>query len=291
MPVWLHGPWGGNIQSLIADEPLYASFTAPLDIRITEQLSALQAHGMRFDGYCPLCKDATTFVMGPYQGAAGFSGSPSPGVLSALRGCLEHMVFTCARVPGHGGLVTIRLEFESPAEGQAVATCRFTKVGQWPSPADLQEGRFRDYRKTIDDIDLAELKSAARLAAHGFGIGSFVYLRRIFERMVERAHQAATLDPGWNEQAYVSAGGMDDRIQLLRFHLPQFVVENRKFYRIVSTGLHELQEEQCIDAFDVVENAVLLMLDEVRAEKLRQQRAKAAAAQLQKISEKLTTKQ
>jgi hypothetical protein len=34
------------------------------------------------------------------------------------------------------------------------------------------------------------------LAAHGVGIGSFVYLRRIFENLIEEAHTATQQDTG-----------------------------------------------------------------------------------------------
>ena len=57
------------------------------------------------------------------------------------------------------------------------------KIGQYPSVADLSFPELKDYRKVMSKDDDKELKRAIGLHASGIGIGSFVYLRRIFERI------------------------------------------------------------------------------------------------------------
>jgi hypothetical protein len=55
---------------------------------------------------------------------------------------------------------------------------------------------------------------------------------------------------------------MDDKIAVLKQHLPKFLVENRSLYGIMSVGVHTLSEEKCLAAFPVVRVAIELILDE-----------------------------
>jgi len=55
---------------------------------------------------------------------------------------------------------------------------------------------------------------------------------------------------------------MEEKIQMLRSKLPSFLVEQRKVYGILSRGIHELSEQECLDNFPVVRNAIEIILDE-----------------------------
>lgn len=135
------------------------------------------------------------------------------------------------------------------------------KIGQHPSLADLNAYDVRQYAAVLSKDDFRELTKAIGLAAHGVGVGSFVYLRRIFENLVDAAYQVAKADDGWDDGAYQS-GRMAERIQLLANHLPEFLVENRSMYKILSQGIHELTENECLAAFPVVKMGIELVLDE-----------------------------
>jgi len=51
--------------------------------------------------------------------------------------------------------------------------------------ADIAIDEMRQkYRLVLRGDNWAELYKAVGLAAHGEGIGSFVYLRRVFERLI-----------------------------------------------------------------------------------------------------------
>jgi hypothetical protein len=134
------------------------------------------------------------------------------------------------------------------------------KVGQFPSVADLNTHDVRKYRGVLDRNTFVELTKAIGLAAHGVGIGSFTYLRRIFENLVEEAHQKAMVIDGWDEIAY-GKGRMDDKIKALSNYLPAFLVENRAMYGILSKGIHELSEEDCLKAFPAVKIGIEIILD------------------------------
>jgi hypothetical protein len=53
------------------------------------------------------------------------------------------------------------------------------KIGQYPSVADFHIGEIKDYNRVISQDKLREFTKSIGLAAHGVGIGSFVYLRRV----------------------------------------------------------------------------------------------------------------
>lgn len=149
------------------------------------------------------------------------------------------------------------------------------KVGQNPSVADLNMHDVKKYSSVLSRQYFNELKKAIGLAAHGVGVGSFVYLRRIFESLIEEARVEAAKDDSFDEQAFKTAR-MNDKIKLLSGHLPPFLVENHQLYGILSKGVHELSEQECLDAFPVVKVGIELILDEHIVEK--QRRAKIEAS-------------
>jgi len=88
----------------------------------------------------------------------------------------------------------------------------FTKVGQFPSVADFQIPQAQAYRKILDEEQYKEFTRGIGLAAHGVGIGSFVYLRRVFENLIEEAHTKAQEDnKEFSNDDYLKAR-MDDKI-------------------------------------------------------------------------------
>jgi hypothetical protein len=146
-----------------------------------------------------------------------------------------------------------------------------TKIGQTPSLEDVAGADIERYR-TILGAEFAELRRATGLFAHGIGIGSFVYLRRIFETLVEAARSAA--DPTGEREAEFRKMRMSDRVSELAACLPPAVVKYKDAYGIVSTGLHELTEAECKQYFPIVRAAVIMMLEQ-RYEAA--EKAKAAA--------------
>ncbi len=64
------------------------------------------------------------------------------------------------------------------------------KIGQYPSLADLNIGLIKEYKDVLSEEKLKEFIRGIGLRAHGVGIGSFVYLRRIFEYLIEQYCEA-----------------------------------------------------------------------------------------------------
>ena len=51
-------------------------------------------------------------------------------------------------------------------------------------------------------------------------------------------------------------------IKLLQDYLPSFIVENYSIYGILSKGIHELSEEECLEYFDIMRKSIELILDQ-----------------------------
>jgi hypothetical protein len=138
---------------------------------------------------------------------------------------------------------------------------RFMKVGQYPSIATFHISQVKKYNKILGNDKLREFTRAIGLAANGVGIGSFVYLRRIFEGLIEEARTQAMVKEGWDEKVF-SGAKMAEKIELLRDYLPAFLVENKLLYGILSVGVHALTEQDCLAYFETVKVGIELILDE-----------------------------
>ena len=138
----------------------------------------------------------------------------------------------------------------------------FTKVGQFPSVADFQIPQAQTYRKILDEEQYKEFTRGIGLAAHGVGIGSFVYLRRVFENLIEEAHTKAQAEnKEFPNEEYLKAR-MDEKIKMVKDYLPDFLVENRSLYAILSTGIHDLTEDECLQYFETVKIGIEQILEE-----------------------------
>lgn len=164
----------------------------------------------------------------------------------------------------------------------------FTKVGQFPSVADFQIPQAEKYRKILGEEEYKELTRGIGLAAHGVGIGSFVYLRRVFENLIEEAHARATIEnKEFLNEEYLKAR-MDEKIKIVKDYLPEFLVENRTLYAILSTGIHDLTEEECLQYFETVKIGIEQILDEKIIQKEKADKAVKAREAIQKAHGKLT---
>lgn len=225
-------------------------------------------HATRFDGYCPYCRAPTTFT--------GASADPKLSIPpeKVFAGIATYQA-RCARNDTHVLRMYIRF-----ADG------KMSKIGQFPSVATLAEGVLKKYTKVLPEEDRQEFSRAIGLAAHGIGIGSFVYLRRIFERLIERRFKEHRDERGWPDDDF-ERRRMDEKIELLQEFLPDFLVTNRKTYKILSLGIHGLDEATCLAMFAVLQSSILIMLDEDEERRQKELQKKAVQAELNAVNEML----
>jgi len=133
------------------------------------------------------------------------------------------------------------------------------KVGQTPSLADLATSDIEKYRKVLGN-KYSEFTRAIGLAANGIGIGSYSYFRRVFYDLIDRAHERAGDDLISKEEFQTLK--VKDKIKTLKDYLPKVMVKNANIYSILSIGIHELDEEECIKYYKTLKTGIELILDE-----------------------------
>lgn len=244
---------------LCLNTPLYRNF--PLVMERDASVLRLTLWGnTHLDTYCLGCKKSSTFHRTNlrreyYNDSVLFSD----GITEVNYACTRdnhHVMAFFFLVRGSGSVLT--------------------KIGQYPSFADLSAGELERYRKPLGPSRFSEFNRAVGLASHGVGIGAFIYLRRIFEFLIDDAYQSAKTTTGWDEVLYLKSR-VGERIQILSAYLPPFLVEHKSMYGIMSEAVHSLSEDECMTAFPVIKVAVELILDQ-QLEKIQREEKLAAVA-------------
>lgn len=159
---------------------------------------------------------------------------------------------------------------------------RLIKIGQYPSILDLENHAIHKYEILLGKEKTSEFNIAIRLFANGLGIGSFVYLRRIFEYLIELAHEEAKPTKDWEENLFYSTR-WEEKVLLLKDYLPPLLIESRKIYSVLSKGIHDLSEDECKSYFDPLKLLIELILDQRIAQIERIKKEKDAKIGLSKI--------
>ncbi|MGK6353148.1 hypothetical protein [Parapedobacter sp. DT-150] len=150
---------------------------------------------------------------------------------------------------------------------------RFRKIGQSPSALEINRGKIDKYKKILGD-NFSDLNSAIVLHSNGFGVAAFTHLRRIIENyfMKDAVKTLIAIDTSFNIEKY-KALRFKDKFQKVKDFLPHNLTENQNIYRISSSGIHNLNEDQCLSYFPVLKECICLSLDE-KLEEIKKTEAK-----------------
>jgi hypothetical protein len=158
------------------------------------------------------------------------------------------------------------------------------KIGQYPSMADMQFFECKKYSKILKE-NYRDYTMALGLYASGVGCGSFLYLRRIFEIMVEEFHKECLLQDTWDEEEFQGLH-FNEKIQKIEAYgkciIPNELNEVRNvLYGVLSKGVHESSEDECKELFPYVKQAIDIMLDTKIAQREREDKLKEMRNKLQ----------
>jgi len=266
-----------EVIKFITSKPLYSEFEFSEDSTGYQQLSIIfeLIYGKTpFDMYCPQCGSHSIFC----NSGNGFSGNlySHDGLTYAKLPDNEYVVrYKCSRNQTHSMSLTVKLTGYSAV-----------KIGQFPSLADILTPDLKKYKTALGSDLISEWSRAIGLSAHGIGAGSFVYLRRIIESLIEDAHKLAATTENWDEGLYKTSR-YSEKIQMLSGFLPEFMVQNKSTYGILSKGVHELSEAQCLSYFDVLSSAIELIAEEKLAKVEIQKRKNEIQKAISKITSEL----
>lgn len=162
------------------------------------------------------------------------------------------------------------------------------KVGQAPSLATVQLAEVTDkYKSVLAKQDLFMLKRAIGLAAHGTGIGSYVYLRRILEDLVWETYATHQGDLDISKEDFTTQR-IKEKIQTLKRFLPAGMTKLTPLYGILSKGIHELSEDECLAYFDTMKLAIELILKQRIQQKQEVDEESETIRRLQEASMRLS---
>lgn len=138
------------------------------------------------------------------------------------------------------------------------------KIGQFPSQAESQLLGTSKYRKILGD-KYKDYTLDIQLNASGVGAGALVYLRRIFEGLLEESHQRCVELENWDEKIYKDSH-VEEKIKLVEDRneilIPQELQAIRKkFYGALSKGIHQLSENECKELFPAFRYVIESVLD------------------------------
>lgn len=263
-----------SFEDFLLKTPLYKKFHSDYS-----QIRELINFKGPIDAYCTECGKERVFKVFSTSKVFSSRGGGGPSVISSTPPPppnLFQLKFLCSNDGKH----IIYFEFFQHDD-------KVQKIGQYPSLADLQKSEIKKYHKVLGHLS-QEFNKAVGLASHGIGIGSFVYLRRIFENLLEDAHKLATKNSDWDEDKY-SNSDMKIKIEILENYLPTFLVENSSIYSILSLGIHELSEEDCLTYFDLLKQSIEIILDQKIEIIEKEKKIKNATKAIQNIHRKLKT--
>lgn len=162
------------------------------------------------------------------------------------------------------------------------------KVGQNPSLSDFFSESVKRFRPLLKKMNSHEdFSTGCYMYANGLGIGSYAYLRRVFEKLIMYTFKE-------NEQFFNLESHefnrlmMGDKVHKLKEYLPSFLTENnRNIYKLLSLGIHQLEEDECKKMFMVLKNAIEVILEEKMHNEEERKRKKEISEALNAFSSEL----
>lgn len=148
-----------------------------------------------------------------------------------------------------------------------------TKIGQYPSLASKEELEIQKYKslKVIKKYYIELVRSVNAYSQH-MGIASFVYLRRIYEHMVEKEYAKLP------DTIKKSNASFDEKMKAVdnKMHIipPELDSQKSKIYSVLSKGIHEYEEDECYELYPAMRTIIILMLENYLSDKESKQQLK-----------------
>ena len=273
-----------TISEFFFDIPLYTEIKiTDKNISIFEDILLFRKEQISFEGYNPLKKADSTFIIEKEfkDKLASHTFSLSESYKNPIEIFLETGGYRTinAKCKRYNDLFTFSIFYD--AEKRLLL-----KIGQYPSIADFHIYEIKQYDKLLSNDVLKEFTKAIGLAANGVGIGSFVYLRRIFENLILESFEEAKQEGKVEEETF-SRSRMDEKIGLLEDYLPPFLVENKSIYSILSKGIHELDENTCLKYFEFMKVGIEIILDQKLEKKKQKEKEEEAKKKIQQLKKEI----
>lgn len=144
----------------------------------------------------------------------------------------------------------------------------------------INENEMKRFKKLklLDENDILVLSKANKCKTLGMSIASFVYLRKVFENMLDKIYNREKEKIKLEKtKVEFSSLPIKEKVSLLKAYLPTLLNEkssNAKYgelYKILSEGIHNLDEKTCDSLFDFLIELILLILEKEQSMKKEEQ--------------------
>jgi len=244
-----------------------------ITVNTLELAEWLERSHIAFDAYCVSCQKETPFFA-PADEASKIAAARALRIgTTAPRHGIYSRFFNCRRCSDSYIYVVTRQD----AQG-------LTKIGQSPSASDLTLQSISDYEKALGKEKAGEMIRASVAATFGFSIGAFVYARRVFEHLIDKAEvkakDAGIVPKHKNSGAHPP---MWERIENISDFLPSLLVKHAHMYGVLSEGIHGLTEEKCAEYFPIIREGIELILHQSQEREAREASEKRFSAEMAAI--------
>lgn len=182
-------------------------------------------------------------------------------------------MFKCTNDSKHKYMMYVSITADS-------GTYTVTKIGQNPSMLTVKGFDFDKYKKQLKEFNAYEDYKKADLSnADHFYVGAYAYLRRIFEKMLNKFTEGKTLkDNHVDTKIEAAKDKFDPRIQGLL----------KKLYGILSCSIHELDEEDSKEYYEYLKAIIDIQLEYLKTENEKNEQSRKLSSIISKISTDLS---
>lgn len=246
------------------DVPLYKHFE--YEEEDYQELLDIKNYEGPLDCHCMWCDRDSVFRTQQVYKGRDKDYALSNGVFS--------LSLRCSRDKNH------KLEFYFIVLGKTIQ-----KIGQFPSLADIKRAGITKYREVLGNQLYNEFSKAIELSNQGIGIGSFVYVKHIFNELLFSTFEESAIE--YIDTASFTKLRTDEKFALLKDRLPSYLVENSYLYSILSKKLHSLTEQETLETFPAIRLGIELILDEKLGKDEKGAKIKKAEKEIEEIKNKL----
>ncbi|MCP1136673.1 hypothetical protein NKT34_25725 [Paenibacillus polysaccharolyticus] len=287
-------PWGNNNETEIK----FYETHYPEDFK---HLVDFLEWEKKFYGYCTICRRETSLEPSPYKLNDDLSDSElgtyredeeesyknSDHYMNSIKVKMIQRVISilemdtiikelkCSHDPNHKSFFIFKLTLNEKKNDLEIQ-----KIGQYPSMSEFIKPELEKYKKIMKKLECHEdFLNASKMNATGVAIAAYTYLRRVFEKLINRVFKDNQERMGRSEKEFKDMQ-MKQKINLLKEFLPTFLTDNKSnIYGLLSAGIHELDEKEASAMYPVLEQAILIIFKQIQDKidnQLQEQKTKNA---------------
>ncbi len=236
-----------------------------------EFLFPTYSKSIKVELYCPRCKEKRIFKCSDVTTAGYYLSKSVNEALIVHNNELLIYDFSCEY--NH----SFKVSFETLGKGNLV------KFGQYPSSMYFSKEINDNIIKELDESEKEYYLLSIKSKENNLNIASVVYLRRVFESLIEKAKNKSKTD-------FTGMKTKDIIKQLVKENLLNEMLKSTGYnvlYSLLSDGVHNLSEEECNEQFKLLKSAIEIILeDEIYKKQLEKRKIRIGSLLSNKNSEK-----